>query len=84
LIKKRFAGNAKAEEILADHEADPDTYEKPLSKQLREFGVDRDEEILSAAAALLKAAGATGAKYQVGTIGKVGNLGDYGYIETMN
>ena len=25
LIKRRFAGNAKAEETLADHETDPET-----------------------------------------------------------
>ncbi len=44
---------AKQEGVLADHEQDPETYEKPLAKAVRESHADEDEEILAAAKALL-------------------------------
>ena len=87
LIRKRFAGNSKAEETLADHEADPETYEKPLAKQLKETGADQDREILAAAEAIVIAAHQAGVKtkYHVTvTGGKVGIIGDHGHIDTMN
>jgi hypothetical protein len=87
LIKKRFAGNTKAEETLADHEADPDTYEKPLARQLKETGADQDHEILAAAEAIVTAAHQAGVatKYHVTvTGGKVGIIGPHGHIDTMS
>jgi hypothetical protein len=87
LIKRRFAGNAKAEETLADHEADPETYEKPLAKQLEAAGAQDDLEIVRAAQELLKKADKAGikTKYHVQvTGGKVGNIGDHGHIDTMS
>jgi hypothetical protein len=42
---------AKQETVLADHEADPDTYEKPLAKAVRDSSADEDQEILAAAKA---------------------------------
>lgn len=87
LIKKRFAGNAKAEETLADHEADPDTYAKPLAKQLEASGVQDDPEILQKAEEILRKADAAGikTKYNVQvTGGKIGIVGDHGHIETMS
>jgi hypothetical protein len=86
LIKRRFAGNAKAEETLADHEADPETYEKPLAKQLEAAGAQDDQEILQKAEELLRKADDIGirTKYQVQvTGGKVGIIGDHGHIDTM-
>jgi hypothetical protein len=87
LIKKSFAGNAKAEETLADHEADPDTYAKPLAKQLESAGVQDDPEIVQKAEELLRKAAAAGikTKYNVQvTGGKIGIIGDHGHIETMS
>ena len=80
LIKRRFAGDAKAEEILADHEAAPETYEKPLGKQLELTGAQDDPEILEAAEQLLMKANEAGikTKYHVKvTGGKVGIIGDH-------
>src|SRR5829696_5492003 len=62
LIKRRFAGNTKAEEILADHEADPETYEKPLAKQLEAVGAQSDSAIVRAAEELLIKADEAGVK----------------------
>jgi hypothetical protein len=87
LIKRRFAGNAKAEETLADHETDPETYEKPLAKQLEAAGAQDDPEIVQKAEELLKKADQAGikTKYHVQvTGGKVGIIGDHGHIDSMN
>ena len=54
LIKRKFAGEPKAEMVLEEHEKDPETYEAPLKKKLAEAGADRDEEIVKAAQELLK------------------------------
>jgi hypothetical protein len=53
LIKHKFSGNTKAEETLADHEEDPETYEKPLKKVLTQTGADQDQSILQAAKELM-------------------------------
>jgi hypothetical protein len=88
LIKRRFAGNAKAEATLADHEADPETYEKPLAKQLEAAGAQDDQEILQMAEELLKKADKAGIKtkyhVQVSGSGRVGIIGDHGHIDTMS
>ena len=54
LIQKKIAGKPVAEAMLDEHEKDPETYAAPLKKNLVEAGVDRDEEILKAAQALLE------------------------------
>ena len=54
LIKRKFAGEAKAEMVLEEHEQDPETYEAPLKKKLAEAGADKDQEILEKAQELLK------------------------------
>ncbi|MGK7893075.1 MAG: hypothetical protein AB4372_05425 [Xenococcus sp. (in: cyanobacteria)] len=54
LIKRKFAGEPKAEMILEEHEQDPETYELPLKKKLAEAGADKDKEIIKAARELLK------------------------------
>lgn len=44
LIKQKFAANEKAQEVLKDYEEDPETYGKPLEKQLNTLEPnDRDE-----------------------------------------
>ncbi len=54
LIKRKFAGEPKAEMVLEEHEKDPETYEAPLKKKLQEAGADKDEEIIKKAQELLK------------------------------
>lgn len=54
LIKRKFAGEPKAEMILEEHEKYPETYEAPLKKKLTEAGADKDEEIIKKAQELLK------------------------------
>ncbi|VEP18886.1 conserved hypothetical protein [Hyella patelloides LEGE 07179] len=54
LIKRKFAGEPKAEMVLSEHENDPETYEAPLKKKLTEAGADKDEEIIKKAQELLK------------------------------
>ena len=54
LIKRKFAGEPKAEMVLEEHETDPETYEAPLKKKLAEAGADKDEEIIKKAQELLK------------------------------
>ena len=53
LIKRKFAGEPKAEMVLAEYEQDSETYEAPLKKKLKEAGADKDEEIIKAARDLL-------------------------------
>lgn len=54
LIKRKFAGEPKAEMVLEEHETDPETYEAPLKKKLVEAGADKDKEIIEKADKLLK------------------------------
>lgn len=53
LIQKKFAGKPEAEMALAQHEEKPKIWEAPLKEALAESAVDKDEEILKAAQALL-------------------------------
>jgi hypothetical protein len=87
LIKRRFAGSAKAQEIFAEHEADPETYEKPLAKQLEATGANGDAAIVQAAERLLVLAdkARVQTKYNVQVRGgKVGIIGDHAHVETLN
>lgn len=56
LIKRKFAGEPKAEVVLEEHEKDPEAYKVPLTKKLVEAGADKDEEIIKKAQELLKLA----------------------------
>ena len=89
LVKRRFHGNAMAEGILADHDDDPETYAKPLVKQLTEAGAADDVELVAAAQALmdlLDQAGARSGKYNVTIKDSKGvQVGDHGYqVNTFN
>lgn len=53
LIVRLFSGKPKARETLADHEEDPETYEKPLRKALIEAHIEQEQEILEAAQKLM-------------------------------
>lgn len=90
LIQCRFAGQDKAERALADYVDDPDTYEKPLAKQLQETGAAEDEAIIRAAQELMAKAEpeqAAAGKYNVQVKGNVYGLvqGNEGEItQTFN
>ena len=68
LVKRCFQGNASAEVILAEHQADPKTYEAPLAKKLAEVGADDDADLVAAAGTLMELVdqkGAASGKYNV-------------------
>ncbi|MFY1634959.1 hypothetical protein ACN27F_17080 [Solwaraspora sp. WMMB335] len=67
-VLARFSDKPAAQLVLQEHEADPETYEKPLAKQLREAGADSDPQIAELASALLAMLAEQGSlpgKYQV-------------------
>ena len=49
LLSRLFADKPKAQVILDEHEADPETYEKPLKKLLIEAHAAQDADLLDAA-----------------------------------
>jgi hypothetical protein len=49
LLSRLFADKPNAQVILDEHEADPETYEKPLKKLLTEAHADQDSDLLAAA-----------------------------------
>lgn len=64
----READVPNAEAVLAEYEADPDTYAIPLGKKLEAAGADKDDALMAAAAALLEllpAKGGQPGKYAV-------------------
>jgi hypothetical protein len=74
-------GGVDAEAVLEAHESAPETWERPMREALERSGADHDDEILSAAQALLDAAGAKGqsGKYRVDARGAQGvQVGDRG------
>lgn len=73
-LRGLFGGDSAAEVVLAEHEADPDTYEAPLRKKLEAAGVaglGENDDLLLAAHRVLAAAdpeGARSGRYTVGSI----------------
>src|SRR5437879_4829766 len=53
LVQHKFIDKPKAEKILAEYEADPDTYQKPLKKMIVEEQLNQDQEIIAAAKQVL-------------------------------
>jgi hypothetical protein len=62
LVRRRFRGNASAEVMLAEHQADPETYAGPLAKKLSQAGAADDTELVAAATALMELIDQTAAK----------------------
>jgi RIP homotypic interaction motif len=68
LVTRRFAGRAKAELVLAEHQAAPQTWERPLAAELSAAGAESDAELVVAAQALMNLvdeAGSRAGKYLV-------------------
>ena len=84
LIGKRFreAGTANGEAVLAEYEADPDSFEKGLGKKLAEADAASDEAVMTAANAileLLNQQGGKSSKYNVTVTDSQGvQVGDHG------
>ena len=65
-VARKFVGKPEAEVALAQHEQDPDTWEKPLKKALSDVQADRDPQIIEAAKklmAILQTEGRAGGTY---------------------
>ncbi len=74
LIKRRFTDKPEATMALAKHAEKPQVWEEPLKDEIITAGLDRDEEILTAAKQLLELAQpeeAAGGKYNVQFHGEV-------------
>jgi hypothetical protein len=68
LVKKRFAGRRDGELVLARYEEAPDTWKGPLTAELTAVGAAADEDLVTAAQALMQlvdAAGSAAGKYSV-------------------
>ena len=68
LVTKRFTGSPKGELVLAEHEAAPQTWEKPLAAELSAAGAEGDADLVAAAQALMSLvdeAGSRAGKYVV-------------------
>ncbi|MGH3276233.1 MAG: hypothetical protein ACRDNZ_18140, partial [Streptosporangiaceae bacterium] len=80
LVSAKLSGNGSAEVALAEHAADPETWQVPLAKALAVAEVSGDHLIIEAAQrlmALLDQAGAAQGKYQVDLQGAQGvQVGD--------
>lgn len=84
LIQQKFASQPKASDHLEEYSKDPETWEKPLSKDLQQAAVDQDEQILQAAKALLELLNAQpgGSKYNVQITDAQGVVvGDHATVE---
>jgi alkyl hydroperoxide reductase subunit AhpF len=82
LVKKRFAGRSMAELVLAEHQAAPQTWGKPLAAELSAAAADGDADLVAAAQALMglvDEAGSQAGKYVVTVRDSQGvQVGDHG------
>ena len=81
LVQRRVAGRPRGELVLAEHEASPQTWERPLAAELTEAGAGADAGLVAAAQALmslLDEAGSRSGKYAVTVLGSQGvQVGDH-------
>jgi hypothetical protein len=75
LVSAKLSGNRSGEVALAEHAADPETWQAPLAKALSASGVGADRAVIEVARqlmALLDPAGTQQGKYQVDLPGAQG------------
>jgi hypothetical protein len=81
LVRRRLAGRADGELVLARHAEAPDTWEGPLAAELSAARADTDRDLLEAALALMRLADEAGyrsGKYNVDARGAAGvQVGDH-------
>ncbi len=81
LVTKQFADRPKAELVLAEHEAAPQTWEAPLAAELSAVGAEGDANLVAAAQALMNLvdeAGSRSGKYLITVNGSQGvQVGDH-------
>jgi hypothetical protein len=84
LVRSKVAGKPSAELILAEHEADPETFKMPVTKLLRDSGVAQDEAVIAAAMRLLElldAPGVRAGRYVVDVRNSQGTvIGDHAHV----
>jgi hypothetical protein len=82
LVTRRFAGRPKGELVLAEHQAAPQTWGKPLAAELSAAGAEGDADLVAAAQALMSLvdeAGSRAGKYVVTVRDSQGvQVGDHG------
>lgn len=80
LVKRHLSGRHSGEVALAEYEAAPEVWERPLAAQLEVAGAGRDVELVAAAQALMTLideAGSRAGKYAVDVEGSQGvQVGD--------
>jgi hypothetical protein len=81
LVTKQFADRPKAQLVLAEHEAAPQTWEAPLAAELSAVGAERDADLVAAAQVLMNLvdeAGSRSGKYLITVHGSQGvQVGDH-------
>jgi len=84
LVSSRLAGTPSADLVLVKHETDPETFEKPLVKLVRDAGLARDQAVIAAATQLLDlldASGSRAGKYTVDVRSSHGTvIGDHANV----
>lgn len=81
LVGRRLAGRPGGELVLARHEESPAVWDKPLAEELTAAGAAQDQDLVTAAQALMRLvdeAGSAAGKYQVVVHGSQGvQVGDH-------
>jgi hypothetical protein len=71
IVRKFGVAQPRLEEHIQAYSDDPDTWQKPAAKTLREAGADRDQDVLDAAVQVLKDAEAAKPGITGGLVGQI-------------